>query len=455
MNRHHIRIPYRPNPAQADFHAARHTVPERALEAGTGSGKTVSAAFEVFSCALEEPGSTWICGEPTGGMLDGAMLPAWAIMLGEPIGQHPLTKDWHQTKRRLRLPNGSTVWFVSFEKPLSIEGPPEIDGVWADEGRVIRRFSGADGVWKQLTRRLRGRSDRMRRAILTTHSPTIEITQTFKEASEKRITTGHRLPLPDGSVHEASYTRSQCTDPLRNVWSWSPLDSAAWGTLQARDATRIASEYHGTDYTRIVLGRYARPSNVVYDTFSYARHVAPAPIRQAADAISYGVDIGWTHHAVIIANYWLGGSVHSVAELAVLQAGVKGVVAGVQHLVEIHGPGAVHVGTDVRAPETVKALRDAGLDAHAVTGQQVEDGVFVLRSRQQADSWLIAPRRPDASEGETRGCPLLIQQMDLYQRDPVTNRILDRDNDAVDAARYGIVGKEPSYARVLRPSSRR
>lgn len=413
-------VPYQPSPGQLAFHRDRYVVRERALLCGTAAGKTVPGAFEVLDWSLRHPGSAWLIAEPDIPMLKKAMYPAFRTVLGRDLINHPLTRRFNQTDRHITLPNGSEWWFVGLDDPRKVEGIPEVDGVWLDEARVVRKFAGEDGAWDQLTRRLRGRTLKPRTAILTTHSPTKEIVDTFKaQTVETREADG------------ASFEVGHCINPMRRFYSWNTLAAATWRTLAQRDADILASKYpEGSPARlRVLEGKYARPSGLVYDGFEPSRNVRLAPPPATADLVTYGLDLGWTHPAVLTVHYWQGESVHTVEEYVIERKGLDAIAGVITLAMAKHGHGVVHVGTDVRAPETVMELTNRGIPAKAYIGK-VEDGILVLNSRLHATRWLIHP-----------DCKTLIRQMDSYERDPVTGEPMKGDEDALDSARYGICGQ--------------
>jgi hypothetical protein len=453
-----VRLNYAPSPGQLAFHQDRYVVPERALFTGTGGGKTYTALFEVLDWYLENrhlgPG-TILWGEPTVPMFKKIVPPTWERLTGAPLGKRgTLGEDWNRSDRHLVLPGGWEIWFVTVEDPTNIEGPPEVDLVALDEGRVVRRFAGEDGAWSQMTRRLRGppplpgRPARRRGAILATHSPTHAITQTFKPLRVQR----YKAPGPYGLGH---FEVAACYDPGRRTYQWSTYDSVAWGTLARADAARLAADLSPQAVERVIHGRFALPTGLVWDSLR-DHHIEAPPPGTRFEWFTGGIDWGWTEEHPCALVLWghagsrswvLGEDGDPFWDLARIKKAMDDLAAA-QALRRLDGE---HEAPRVKwygghdKPEQAAALRAMGVDVETYSGR-VEDGVDVINRRTAADEVRVHP-----------DCERLLHDRANYVRgkdgQPDKKQF---DPHWFDAARYGLMGgKRPTAARIRRPTSHR
>lgn len=428
-----LEVRYRPGGGQLVFHKDRDAVHERLLQTGTGGGKSLACAFETFDITLKERSSTFIIAAPDYPQLQLSVIPALERLFGlgkdhgrariEDGGLEPYGA-YNQTKKRIDWWNGWEWRFASMKDPTSVEGAPDVAGAWLNEARLCPGFNDPDGPWLNLTRRLRGEDDRRRRAFADTHSPTYGITEAFKPRGPAAV---YDIPGPDGV---GRLEVIDCVDPQRRAYQWGTMDAVAWGTLNRSDAERIVTKYSGPDRDRIILGRYARPTGVVYDAFT-ERNLQSWRKEKRPTRWTYGLDLGWTHPAVLTAHAWYGSSVHTIREKVLTRPGSKVIAEEVKNFQDAFGPGTVWVGYDVRAPEFVLELQSLGVPAEEFRGG-VREGILQLNSRLQAGAWVIDPA----------GCPLLVDCLrDRYEwREGTREEPKKENDDAPDSARYGILG---------------
>lgn len=403
-----LNVDYEPHPGQLQFHQDRGVIDERAVFGGTGAGKTHGCGFEVSDITFREPPSTFIIAGPDFPQLEVSIYPTFEKLFGRPIDALAPLAKWNAQKKRLRWWNGWVWRFASMDDPRSVEGVPEAAGFWLNEARLLDGLFKPDGAYSQLDRRLRGSNTRRRYSILDTHSPTEELVDYYESQ-------GH---------------------PGRRVYRWSTQQAVKWGTLDAAFAERQYARFHGKDRKRILRGLYAQAEGLVYDSFDPARHLRPWSGRPSA--ISVGVDLGWSHLMVATLHFWKGDSVHTVKEWVGLRVGRSTLEAQLREWRDQHGSFSVHVGTDVRTPETIERLKENGWEAHAYLGG-VRDGIYQLGDRLQAGTWLIDPGSPDRPGW---GCPRLLSGIKRYAWKKGSREEPSKgQDDEVDSARHGICGE--------------
>lgn len=421
---------YAPSPGQLAFHHDRYTIAERLMGCGTGGGKTYAMMFECIDWSLENGrDGTILYGLPNVPMIKKIVPETWRRLTGHELGARgTLGEGWNKSDRLLTLPNGWKLWFVTVEDPTNIEGPPNVDLVALDEARVVRRLTGEDGAWSQMTRRLRGSADQPRRrgAIMGTHSQSKGVVSIFQPAKGQSIR--YKAIGPTGGI--GRYVVRPCVNPRRRAYEWGTLDAAAWRTIDPTDAERIASDYPpgSAAYKRVILGQHALPSGRVYDSFT-DRNVRPWDGKRG-DRTEASVDLGWDHALAVTIHNWRGQSVHTIAEIDTAEAGrgLQGLVKLAPGIVAKYGVRLFHVGSDVRAPEAIAELQRLGIPAVPFLGR-VEDRILVSNRRLAARSWLIDPR-----------CTETIRQLEEQERDERTGDPVRVDDDFADSATYGVVG---------------
>jgi hypothetical protein len=411
-----VELPYRPhNPAtgsqQRDFHEARYRKRYRACYAGTGGGKTFGAAFEVLAWMLENPPGVALCCEPDFRRIWDTMVPAFEAHLGGRLDASPLTLKFDQQKGEWRLVNGWVVWFRPLDKPGKEEGP-NVDLVWVDETRLVRSWGGPEGIWEGLRRRLRGsRAGNRMGCILTSHSPTEEQDAWFRGREDAQ------------------------------VFRWSTHAARRAGTLPA-EYEEVIRSYTGKAAERVLEGKYAMAEGLVYDQFDPDRHVRPWPRRadgrpMPADAMSYGVDWGWTMPACVTAVAWRGETSHVVEEFYGSHYGIEHIAQALQRMTTTWGSGLVHCGHD--KPEHVAKLVEGvrlpdgtvlgPFDASSFTGRRVADGCDLLNDKLRGDTHYVDPM-----------CVNTIREKKSYARKPGTDEPEKGDDHSQDAERYAVVG---------------
>lgn len=415
MTRFEIR--YKPSPGQLAFHQARTTSRERAVLAGTGGGKTHACAAEALDITLREKPDVGLIAAPDYPQLQLSVYPALERLLGRPLSQLGNLASFNQTKKTLTWANGWVWRFVSMDDPTSVEGS-EAAFAWLNEARLVRRFSGPDGSWLNITRRLRGFQERARYAFLDTHSPTKGITDTFKADR-----------VEEHTVRGGTWEHAVNAGGDRAVFRWGLRDAIAWGTLDAASGQRIAAAYSGTAAQRILEGRYARAEGLVYQDFVAARNLRrPGDVRP--DYYSGGIDWGWDMTAITV-HAWTGSRVWTVAEAAIEHASLEDIEKAIRGFQDRYGTTWTWWGGADR-PDSCSELRGKGLDVRPVKPHRVMDGVGLLQTRLRAGEWLVAP-----------DCPSLLEDFEGYVLDPAKGEPDKGSYDAhfADAARYGIMGE--------------
>lgn len=417
---------YRPSPAQLAFHQDRHKVPERAALAGTGGGKSFACGYEAFDITRSEPPGVGLIAAPDFPQLEISVYATLAKLFGRPLTDLEPYASFNQSKKVLDWWNGWKWRFVSMDDPKSVEGAPDGVFVWLNEARLVRDFSGPDGAWLNLTRRLRGSDARRRYAFLDTHSPTRQIVGTFSTAGATRY-----------EARGGTFEVHDCVDKGRRMYQWGTLDAAAWGTINRTDAERIAAAYKGRDADRILHGRFARATGVVFDTFDPVQHVRKAlPNLALYEDWSGGIDFGFGHPCHLTLHAYRGATVHTVRESFGTQWKLSRVAEEMKRLEAYAGPGVRvrwHSGAD--RPEHVDELQSMGFDVEPYTGR-VQDGIDYLKGLQVGSEWLVDPSCKGVLEDQDN----YIVKGDRGKGDPLEPDKAAYDAHGLDSCRYGIVG---------------
>lgn len=431
-----LAVNYYPSPAQLAFHQDRGKVQERALLAGTGGGKTYSAAYECFEITLKEAPSVVVAAAPDYPQLEQSIYATLRRLFG--VNDLHAMEPWakfNESKKTLNWWNGWEWRFASMDDPTSVEGIPESSVVWLTEGRLVRYFDGPDGAWLNLTRRLRGQASRPRHAIMDTHSATNGIMETFKPRHVDRIAAPGVIDAPGYEVGHFEVT--DCEDPQRRIYQWGTRDAIAWGTLDLAAGERILRAYSGSAAQSILEGRCAKPEGRVYQDFQDARHLKPLPAGVKPEYYTGGIDWGW-HVTAITVHAWTGSRRWTVAERRLENAGLPRIA---QTLAELHNTfrsdWTWYSGHDrPDSAHDLSQLTIAGrrLRVTPVKPGRVMDGVGRLQGLLQADEWFVAPE-----------CKDIRLDLDNYIMDKARGEPDKGAYDAhfLDSCRYGLCGAEP------------
>lgn len=401
---------YQAHTKQAEFHDDAYKVFFRLVSCGTGSGKTLCGVAEDIRWCIENDGIVGYIFEPTYRMVERILVPTLesSLLLGKPLEANPIISNFNRGNMKLEFANGSVLWFASLEDPERAEGA-NIDFAHVDEARLIRHF---DLSWQVIVRRLRGSNSSMsyfRGAWVTT--------------------TPDQPNSPLYNFFENPNTR----DPESKVYRWSIYDNPF---LPEQYLEEIKRTHKGALAERFIYGRFATVGSGSFQ-FDATVNVAETDSKTLRE-IRYGVDFGWTNPtAVIVMGYDGDGRVHVLDELYEKQLKTEDLIKGLQDFRQVYGEGEVLC--DASAPETIDAIRRAGLNATGYHSKR-EDGIHELGGR-----------FPKAGDGKPRifvsqKCVNLVSELLEYKEDV-------KENDhAVDALRYSLklsVVEGPVAARFL------
>lgn len=145
-----LKIPYKPHPAQKQFHESKARF--RILAAGRRFGKSQAAANEVIKFACTHKKSTsWIVAP----IFPQAMI-SWRMI--KQILPHELIKTPHLTEKYIELINNSTIWIKSADNPDNLRGEG-ISFLVVDEAAMVKREA-----WEEVLRP--ALSDKRGRAVM-------------------------------------------------------------------------------------------------------------------------------------------------------------------------------------------------------------------------------------------------------------------------------------------------
>ena len=134
-----ITIPYKPHPAQKQFHDS--IARFRTLDSGRRFGKSHAAVNEAIKFAAQKPNSMiWVVAP----VFAQAMINwrKFKYFLPKEIIKGPL----HKTEKYIELINGSTIWIKSGDNPDTLRGEG-IDLVIVDEAAMVKKE-----VWEEALR---------------------------------------------------------------------------------------------------------------------------------------------------------------------------------------------------------------------------------------------------------------------------------------------------------------
>lgn len=133
---------------------------------GGRSGKTVSATARGLQYALEHPGCSLIIGADSGTLLDRTAKEEWRKRLStHEDWDHPVIYRRPTTHtKRMRLINGSTIWFLHFSEFKILRGTEAVF-VHIEEAALLKGRRAVD----ELIRRLSGSQAKVRQLVLTTN----------------------------------------------------------------------------------------------------------------------------------------------------------------------------------------------------------------------------------------------------------------------------------------------
>ncbi len=243
-------------PKQHDFFTSDKKY--KAFIAGRGAGKSFTGCLTALNHAFNYAGSLGVVVAPSFPMLrDSTMRMFWQIC------PHEAVKSFNDTKKELKLANGSEILFRSADNPDSLRGP-NISWFVIDEAAMTSK-----DTWDILIATLRQRGFPYMGAILTTPKGFDWIYDLFV-----------KNPNPNSFVVYSTSAENQKNLPD------SFIDD-------------LKRSYSGIFYKQEVLGEFVGFEGLVYPEFSEQTHVitdVPGEFKR----IIAGVDFGFTNPAAAI-----------------------------------------------------------------------------------------------------------------------------------------------------------
>lgn len=409
MQRNHpssIDLEYDPHEGQRPFHEDRYGVKFRAAFAGTGAGKTLSGAAEALAVMLENPGVVGAAYEPEFPMVTRNLLPAFGSrwLLDGPIEESPIVAEYNRTEHRIRLWNGSVLWFGSLKDPTRAEGQ-NLDFVWVDEPRLVRYWdeeNNPDSAWPTLRRRLRGtgalpdHADPM--AWVTSSAPTRELHNFFEGSTSTRNA---------------------------RVYRWATGENPHLSLDYVRD---VAQAHTGSAYERFILGKWTRAEGLVFEMWDPEEHVREAIPKDTVDYYTGGVDWGWTNPAALIFIAWRGDRAHVVDEVYGSHMRTSELIRRARELEEAWGQAKWFCGHD--DPEAIERFKSKGLNAESYGTRKKKPGIRHMIDKIQGRELYVDPE-----------CAHLLEEIDTYAWEDEEDEEPEDGNDhSLDASRYAITG---------------
>lgn len=399
-----ITLNYKPHPSQARFHLDRYAVFARLVRAGTGSGKTFAGGYEAVSLAMQNPGCVVYAFEPTFKMVKRIMVPLFEGLLGKPLETAPLIQDYNRTDSKITFLNGSTLWMIGLDEPESAEGP-NVDAVWSDETRLVRRIEAAWQVWM---RRLRG-------SVPGRFPVGVWLTTTPNE--------------PRSFIFDLFENPKTCLANSR-VYGWG-IDDNPYLTEEYR--AEVKRSHSGGFYRRFVEGLFAPVGTGSFE-FDSAVHVAaqlPGEFRR----VVCGVDFGWTNPSCIVAVGFDGdGRAYVLDEFYQSRVHVDALADEAREMTRRYG--ADEFACDSSEPRTIDELNVAGVNASPNKSRR-EEGIREIGGRLKKES----DGKPRLTVSER--CVNLIGELQSFDE-------ARKENDhAVDALRYALMAGGGGSMQVL------
>lgn len=246
-------VRYKPTPKQAQFHRALETHDTVGFISGVNAGKTTAGFCEVIRRATAQPCEGMIVA-PNDGMFTRVIAPIIRQWL-----PNEWIADMNQTKKFIRLHNGSTIWWASGHNPLDLEGT-SLQWAWMDEAKNYP----SNEVYNIMSGRV-GRDKRGGKLWITT-TP-IGLHHWLYD-----VFVANRHP-------HVTYIKASTKD---NVYA--PPDYF----------NRLKTMYTGVYAKQQLEGDFVSFEGLVYDTFSLTENVADVE-RNPNNPLYIGIDDGYSH----------------------------------------------------------------------------------------------------------------------------------------------------------------
>lgn len=320
--------------------------------AGTFGGKSHMGAYWLIREAHRYPGEDFIVCGPTYGNLKKAAIPKLLSLFdtfGLPTYYDEHARVGYRTgDREYRLPGGGIIYFVSADRPGSMQGA-HIRGAWMDE-TVNTSYE----VYETLRQRVAGLQGRI---LITT------------------------TPYDMGWLYQEVYQRWKAGDPDIFVHQWRSIDNPKFSKEQFE---KERASMHKWRFRMLYEGEFERPEGLVYDCFRDQHWVDPFPIPDEWDTV-LGIDWGFTDPMVIL---WEARAPSNKRFLydELYRTGWQGRVTGEdEDIVEDIDPRGAYVFPLEMLEAAVKRCKDRNIKPKAVYCGQDEPGYIEAAKKLFAD----------------------------------------------------------------------
>lgn len=370
--------------------------------AGIGSGKTVTGAVRALNATQGYVGDQPAIPVPNWGMITA---PTYSMLEDGPIPTFldlaaPLIDDYNDSKKRVRMANGSTVLFRSTEKIDRRRGS-NLSWWWGDESAMYR-----ESVWNTMIGRLRENNILGYLWLTTSPKGRDWLWQKF----EARRNAGFRM------IRAATWENPFISDDYIKF---------------------LIGEYGGldSDFARQeILGEFIAHSGLIYSMFS-DRHITRTVLDYYPN-VEAGVDWGFRNPGVIeVGGLDVDGGIDILHEEYKKQRDIDAWVAAALDLRDRYL--ITRFWCDPSRPDYIAAFKAAGLNAASADNR-------VLPGINQVKRMLM--RRGPGGLRIHESCVWLIKEMrDLYQWAKERGLILPEEplkvhDHSADALRYLIMG---------------
>lgn len=394
----HETIRYIPTPKQREFHLAFDQYDTIGFISGVNAGKTTAGFCEALRRATAQKCDGMIVA-PNDGMFTKVIAP---------IIRRWLPRQWiadeNQTKKFIRLVNGSTIWWASGHNPLDLEGT-SLQWAWLDEAK---NYDSAD-VYNIMSARI-GRDNRGGKLWITT-TP-IGLSHWLYD-----VFVDNRLP-------HVTYIKASTRDN-----TYAPRDYY----------NRLTSMYTGVYARQQLEGDFVSFEGLVYDTFSITDNVSD--VQYDPNLPTYlAVDDGYAHgdgegsasyhpRVILVCQQTPIGGWNVVYEyratLELPETSIKNVLSQLPRL-----PIGAYI--DSSAQEMKRRIAEAGILTANAT-HKVADGIKVVRRFVcDANGVRLLQINPQ--------CKGLIKEFQMYRwgssMDGTEPRPHKADDHSLDAIRY-------------------
>lgn len=395
--------PYRPLAWQ--LAPLRDTSPVVLLTGSAGGGKSKTAAEKVHAFCLRYPGATGlILRKVKVSMTSGAVLMfERSIIGGDPNVRH------YPSKSRFEYANGSIVAYAGLDdedaqlRLKSIGQDGAVDIVWMEEAT---EFEESD--FNTVLTRMRGRAAHWRQIILSTN--------------------------PDAPQHWIN--RRLIRGGEAKVYYSNDLDNPH----NPDDYHTTLEKLTGVERDRLLDGRWAQATGLIYDTWSEHNISDDADYLPGGGPVYWAVDDGYTGQRDPVTGLYTGESHPRCFLLIQERADGRFCVFAEHHA--IHTLSDQHIAEVLALPYPAPDWAAVDKAAAELKGRIQGEGIYTRNSASDVEESIKVLRRmlaPDAN-GWRRvlvhpRCALLISEMSHYRRDQ-NGRIIKQYDHALDGLRY-------------------